>query len=68
MTEAHKRANIKYNRSMDNIMIRPSKDIGAMIRAAAAAAGQPVQRYVIQAALERIDRDCKSSSEPAATD
>ena len=30
--EAHSRANIEYNRRQDNIMIRPSKEMGAIIR------------------------------------
>lgn len=41
------RANVAYNRRMDSIMIRPDKETGASIRAAAAAAGKPVQRYII---------------------
>lgn len=50
-TEARKRANAAYNRRQDNIMIRPPKD---KIRTAAAAAGQSVQAYVIQACFERM--------------
>ena len=44
---AHIQANIKYNRSRDNIMIRPTKDEGAEIRQAAAAAGKSVQAYIL---------------------
>lgn len=47
VSEAHSRASAKYNRARDNIMIRPSKDEGARIRAAAAAAGLSVQRYIL---------------------
>ena len=36
-SEAQKRANIAYNRRQDSITIRPPKDEGAEIRAAAAA-------------------------------
>lgn len=46
-TEAQRRANIAYNRRQDNIMIRPSKEEGAEIREAAAAAGLSVQAYII---------------------
>lgn len=56
-TEAQKRGNAAYNRRQDNIMIRPTKEDGAQIRAAAAAAGQPVQVYIKQACFERMRRD-----------
>lgn len=56
-TEAQKRSNIAYNRRQDSITIRPSKDDGAQIRSAAAAAGQPVQVYIMQACKERMQRD-----------
>ena len=48
-TDAQKRASTNYNRKQDNIMIRPNKEEGATIRAAAAAAGMSVQAYVLQA-------------------
>ena len=35
-TEAQKRASTNYNRKQDNIMVRPTKEEGAAIRAAAA--------------------------------
>ena len=53
-TEAQKRAVVKYNQSRDNIMIRPDKETGAAIRAAAAEAGQSNQQYILQATLERM--------------
>lgn len=65
-TEARKRANAAYNRRQDNIMIRPPKDKGGAIRTAAAAAGQSVQAYVIQACFERMQRD--GFTPPAAPD
>ena len=46
-SRAHIQANIKYNRSRDNIMIRPTKEEGAEIRQAAAAAGKSVQAYIL---------------------
>ena len=47
-------------------MIRPSKDKGGAIRAAAAAAGQSVQAYVIQACFKRMQRG--GFTPPEATD
>ena len=51
---AHKRANTAYNRSRDNIMIRPSKEEGAKIRQAAADAGKSVQGYILDVLREHI--------------
>lgn len=56
-TEAQKRASAEYNRRQDNIMLRPSKEKGAEIRAAAAEAGQSVQRYILDAVGQRMERD-----------
>ena len=47
VTEAHTRASVKYNKARDNIMIR----------ADAAAAGQSLQAYILQACQERRERD-----------
>lgn len=47
VSKAHSRASTRYNRSRDNIMLRPDKTEGARIRAAAAAAGLSVQRYIL---------------------
>lgn len=56
--DAHNRATVKYNRErVDQIMVKPDKDTGARIRAAAAAAGQPLQRYILQAVLDRMAAD-----------
>lgn len=57
VTEAHTRASVKYNKTRDNIMIRPDKPEGAQIRADAAAAGQSLQQYILQACQERRERD-----------
>ncbi len=38
-------------------MLRPSKEDGAKIRAAAADAGKSVQRYILDIVKERIERD-----------
>lgn len=53
-TDAQRRAVIAYNKRQDNIMVRPSKETGAAIRAAAAAAGQSVQRYILDAVAARM--------------
>ena len=55
-SEARIRANVKYNKSRDNIMIRPSKEIGQQIRQAAAEAGQSVQQYILQAVSDRMQK------------
>lgn len=54
VSDAHKKASYKYNSSKDNIMIRPDKETGAQIRAAAALAGKSVQRYILDILEEHI--------------
>ena len=49
VSEAHKRASRKWDSNRDNIMIRPDKETGAAIRAAAAAAGLSVQQFILKA-------------------
>ena len=58
-SEAQKRANIAYNRRQDSITLRPSKEEGAEIRQAAADAGQPLQRYILDAVRARMQQDKK---------
>ena len=53
-SEAKRRANIAYNKRQDNIMIRPSKERGAVIRAAAAQEGQSVQAFILRVLEEYI--------------
>ena len=67
-TEAQKRGNAAYNRRQDNIMIRPSKAEGALIRAAAAEAGQSVQGYILDTLRARLQADGHLPPEPAPTD
>lgn len=52
-----RQSNAKYNAKCDPIQIRPLKPVGAAIRAAAKAAGQSVQAYVLQACAERMTRE-----------
>lgn len=52
--EYKRRGNDRYNATCDYISLRPKKPIGAAIRAAAKAAGQSVQGYVLQACADRM--------------
>lgn len=54
-TEAQKKASVKYNKSRDNIMIRPTKEEGAAIRACAASCGMSVQQFVLAAVRAAMD-------------
>ena len=56
-TAAEKAAVRKYQKSRDNITIRPDKETGAQIRQAAADAGQSVQQYILQAVADRMEKD-----------
>lgn len=47
----------RYNATCDYISIRPKREKGQEIRDAAAAAGQSLQGYILQAVAERIERD-----------
>lgn len=55
VTEAHKKASKKWNASRDNIMLRPTKEEGAKIRAAAVKSPEKsVQGYVLNAVRARM--------------
>lgn len=56
-SEAQIRASVRYNQSKDSITIRPTKEDGAEIRQAAAAAGQSVQGYILEACAEKMQRE-----------
>ena len=56
-SKAQIRANVEYNRRHDSITIRPDKEIGARIRAAAAAHGQSVQGYILDTLRARLRAD-----------
>lgn len=60
--EYRRRGNDRYNAKCDYISVRPIKSIGAAIRAAAKAADQSVQGYVIQACIERMKREGQPSN------
>lgn len=52
-----RQSNAKYNAKCDPIQIRPLKPAGAAIRAAADAAGQSLQSYIMQAVQDRMTRE-----------
>lgn len=43
--------------TLDNIMVRPPKEEGQQIRAAAAAAGKSLQGYILEAVREKMERE-----------
>lgn len=53
-----------YNATCDYISIRPKKERGQQIRQAAAAAGQSLQGYILQACAERMARDAAQHGAP----
>lgn len=63
VSEAKKRANAKWNASKDNIMVRTEVEEGAAIRAAAAASGQSITQFLLDAARERINREAGFSAD-----
>ena len=57
VSEAKRKSLDAYNATCDYISIRPKKDRGQRIREAAAAAGQSLQGYILQAVEERMERE-----------
>ena len=57
ISSARRAGNDKYNAKCDTIQIRPIRETGQEIRAAAAAAGQSLQGYILQACRERMERE-----------
>lgn len=57
VSESKRRNNDNYNAKCDTIQIRPLKQQGQQIRAAASAAGQSLQGYILQAVQERMQRE-----------
>lgn len=53
LTEAQKRAEKTYKAKLDSIVIRPSKEDGAKIRAMAAAEGKSVNAFIIDKLLNQ---------------
>ena len=57
LTEAKRASNRKSDMKYQQILLKPYKDEGQLIREFAAAAGQSVQGYILQAVRERMDRE-----------
>lgn len=56
-TQAKKDSNARHIAKLDIIKIQPYKEEGAAIRAAAAAAGMSVQRYILEAVRDKMGRE-----------
>ena len=63
VSEAHKKASYVWNSSRDNIMIRPDKETGAAIRAAAAVAGVSVQAWILSKLSPHLPKDAAPGEE-----
>ncbi|WP_298023646.1 hypothetical protein [uncultured Dysosmobacter sp.] len=59
ISENKKASNARYTAKCDFINIRPLKPQGERIRAAAAASGQSLQGYILQAVEERMAREAR---------
>lgn len=57
VSENKRRSNDAYNAKCDALQIRPQKPVGAAIRAAAKAADQSVQGYILDACRQRMIRE-----------
>ena len=56
-------SNARYNEKCDNFNLRPSKDRGAQIRAAAAASGESLQGFCLKAIdfyMEYLERNAQN--------
>ena len=57
VSEAKRITDARHIAKLDQIKIQPYKEEGQLIREFAAAAGQSVQGYILQAVRERMDRE-----------
>jgi len=57
LSKAKRASDARHNAKLDQIMIKPYKEEGAIIRTAAEAAGQSLQGYILQAVRERMERE-----------
>ena len=55
-TEAKREGNKRHQLKLDRIVIQPSKEEGAGIRAAAAESGESLQGYILSAVRDRMER------------
>ena len=57
VSEAKRITDARHIAKLDQIKIQPYKEEGQLIREFAAAAEQSVQKYILQAVRERMDRE-----------
>lgn len=57
LSAARRASNKKSDEKYQQILLKPYKEEGQRIRAAAAAANQSVQGYILDAVRERMDRE-----------
>ena len=57
VSESKRITDARHIAKLDQIKIQPYKEEGQLIRDAAASAGVSVQRYILDAVRERMDRD-----------
>ena len=57
LTEAKRASNRKSDMKYQQILLKPYKEDGQLIREFASAAGQSVQGYILQAVRKRMDRE-----------
>ena len=57
VSEAKRITDARHIAKLDQIKIQPYKEAGQAIRAAAASAGVSVQRYILDAVRERMERE-----------
>ena len=63
VSEAQKKASIKYLEKLDEIRIRMPKGENNNIKEAASAAGESMNQYIINAVDQRMERDKRESGE-----
>ena len=56
-TEAKREGNKRHQLKLDRIVIQPSKEEGAGIRAAAAESGESLQGYILRSIMDRMERN-----------
>lgn len=57
VSEAKRITDARHQAKLDQIMVRPYKEEGQLIREAAKAAGKSLQGYILEAVQERMERD-----------
>lgn len=60
-TDAKRAGNERHIGKLDRIVIQPYKEEGAEIRTAAALAGMSVQKYILDAVRDRMQRNAADS-------